>query len=84
MGFLLSSPLGLAPAWIAVAGAAAISLPALARRRTTPLKLAKAAEPGFLVFVVGLSVIVRAAVAVEILGDDALAECPSARLACDV
>ena len=33
MGFLLSSPLGLAPAWIAVAGAAAISLPALARRR---------------------------------------------------
>jgi arsenical pump membrane protein len=60
VGFLLSSPLGLDLAWIAAAGAAGISAPALANRTTTPLALAKAAEPAFLVFVLGLGVIVRA------------------------
>jgi arsenical pump membrane protein len=47
--------------WVAAAGATAISAPALARRGTTPLALALAAEPSFLVFVLGLGVIVRAA-----------------------
>jgi arsenical pump membrane protein len=60
-GFGLSSVLGIAPAWVAVAGAAAITAPALARRATTVPTLALAAEPSFLVFVLGLGVIVRAA-----------------------
>ena len=57
-GFALSSALGVAPVWVAAAGAAAITLPALARRATAPRALVRAAEPGFLVFVLGLGVIV--------------------------
>jgi arsenical pump membrane protein len=60
-GFALSSVLGIEPVWIAAAGAAAITALALARRITTPAQLARAAEPGFLVFVLGLGVIVQAA-----------------------
>jgi arsenical pump membrane protein len=60
-GFGLSSVLGIAPAWVAVAGAAAITAPAVVRRTTTVPTLALAAEPSFLVFVLGLGVIVRAA-----------------------
>jgi arsenical pump membrane protein len=61
VGFAASSALGIAPAWVAAAGAAAITAPALARRATTPRTLALAAEPSFLVFVLGLGVVVRAA-----------------------
>jgi arsenical pump membrane protein len=61
VGFAASSALGIAPAWVAAAGAAAITAPALARRATTPQALALAAEPSFLVFVLGLGVVVRAA-----------------------
>jgi arsenical pump membrane protein len=61
LGFALSSPLGVAPVWVAAAGAAAITAPALARRSTTPAALVRATEPGFLVFVLGLGVIVAAA-----------------------
>jgi arsenical pump membrane protein len=61
VGFAASSALGVAPAWVAAAGAAAITVPALARRATTPATLAQAAEPSFLVFVLGLGVVVRAA-----------------------
>ncbi len=62
-GFALSSPLGIEPVWVAAAGAAAISVPALASRAAggTAPALARAAEPGFLVFVLGLGVIVAAA-----------------------
>jgi arsenical pump membrane protein len=60
-GFALSSVLGIEPVWVAAAGAAAITIPALAHRTATPVALARAAEPGFLVFVLGLGVIVRAA-----------------------
>ena len=60
-GFALSSAAGIAPVWVAAAGALAISAPALARRATTPWGLALAAEPSFLIFVLGLGVIVRAA-----------------------
>jgi arsenical pump membrane protein len=60
-GFAASSALGVAPAWAAVAGAAAITAPALVRGATTPRALALAAEPSFLIFVLGLGVIVRAA-----------------------
>jgi arsenical pump membrane protein len=61
VGFAASSALGVAPAWVAAAGAAAITAPALARRATTPQALALAAEPSFLIFVLGLGVVVRAA-----------------------
>jgi arsenical pump membrane protein len=60
-GFAASSALAIAPAWVAAAGAAAITAPALARRATTPRALVLAAEPSFLVFVLGLGVVVRAA-----------------------
>ena len=60
-GFALSSVVGIAPVWFAAAGAAAITVPALARRTATPVALARAAEPGFLIFVLGLGVIVQAA-----------------------
>jgi arsenical pump membrane protein len=60
-GFALSSPLGVAPIWFAAAGAVALSVRGLAERTTTPLVLARAVEPGFLVFVLGLGVIVASA-----------------------
>jgi arsenical pump membrane protein len=60
-GFGLSSVLGVAPVWVAVAGAAAITAPALVRSATTARTLVLAAEPSFLIFVLGLGVIVRAA-----------------------
>lgn len=60
-GFALSSMVGIAPVWFAAAGAAAMTIPALVRRAATPVALARAAEPGFLIFVLGLGVIVQAA-----------------------
>lgn len=56
-GFLLSSLLGIAPVWIAAAGAVAIAL----RERPTPAELLRAADPLFLVFVLGLGVVVAGA-----------------------
>jgi arsenical pump membrane protein len=60
-GFALSSVLRLAPVWVAIAGAAAINVPALVARRANPLTLARTIEPGFLVFVLGLGVVVAGA-----------------------
>ncbi len=60
-GFALSSPLGIAPVWFAAAGATALTLPALLRSAATPPTVLRAAEPGFLVFVLGLGVIVAVA-----------------------
>jgi arsenical pump membrane protein len=60
-GFAASSAIGIEPVWVATAGAAVISAPALVRRATTPWTLALAAEPSFLLFVLGLGVVVRAA-----------------------
>src|SRR3954470_4425724 len=56
-GFALSSPVGLAPAWVAAPGAVAL---VVAERRPVGA-LVRAAEPPFLVFVLGLALIVRAA-----------------------
>jgi arsenical pump membrane protein len=61
VGFALSSVLGIAPVWVAAAGAVAITVPALASRTTSAMALARAVEPGFLLFVLGLGVIVAAA-----------------------
>src|SRR3954447_1534624 len=66
-GFALSSLVGLVPVWVAAAGgvgAAAAGGGAwarAARERRGPLALVRAADPPFLVFVLGLAVIVRAA-----------------------
>ena len=61
LGLLLSSLLGVPPLWIAAAGAAAITAPALVRRTAAPGAVIRALEPPFLVFVLGLGVIVAAA-----------------------
>lgn len=60
-GFAISSVVGVEPVWFAAAGAVAMTVPALVRRAATPVALARAAEPGFLIFVLGLGVIVQAA-----------------------
>src|SRR3954447_15803157 len=56
-GFALSSLLGIAPVWVAAAGALALG----ARERRSPRALWRAVEPPFLAFVLGLAVVVRAA-----------------------
>jgi arsenical pump membrane protein len=62
VGFAASSPIHIAPVWVAVAGAVLLNLPALRDGgRTVPPALIAAAEPGFLIFVLGLGVIVGAA-----------------------
>ncbi|HET9103479.1 MAG TPA: SLC13 family permease [Solirubrobacteraceae bacterium] len=60
-GFALSSAVAVDPIWVAIAGAAVINLPALVSRRTRPVALLGAVEPGFLSFVLGLGVIVATA-----------------------
>jgi arsenical pump membrane protein len=60
-GFLAGSLLGISPVWVAAAGAAAITVPALARRTATVGGLLRAIQPSFLLFVLGLGVIVAAA-----------------------
>jgi arsenical pump membrane protein len=57
VGFVLSSPLGIAPVWVAAAGALVLAL----RQRPRPQELVRAAEPMFLVFVLGLGVVVAGA-----------------------
>jgi len=57
VGFGAGSVIGVAPVWIASAGALTLAL----RERPRPRELALAAEPTFLVFVLGLGIVVRAA-----------------------
>ena len=57
VGFVLSSLIGIAPVWIATAGAVVM----VVRERPAPLEVVRAAEPTFLVFVLALGVVVRAA-----------------------
>ncbi len=60
--FFVGSAFGIAPAWIAVGGAAVVAAVALTRRQATPNALFRAAAPAFLLFVVALAVVVQAAV----------------------
>jgi arsenical pump membrane protein len=71
-GFAVSSVVAIEPVWIAAAGAVVMTVPAVAagersgdartaRGSSTPLRLVRAVEPGFLVFVLALGVIVQAA-----------------------
>jgi arsenical pump membrane protein len=57
LGFGLSGLAGIAPVWVAVAAAVVITL----HGRPAPVELVRAAEPGFLAFVLGLGVIVATA-----------------------
>ncbi len=57
VGFCLSSLAGIAPLWVAVAGALVLAV----RVRTTPVDVVRAASPEFVAFVLGLGVIVAAA-----------------------
>ena len=59
--FFLGSLAHIAPSAIAAAGAGVLAIAALARKRTTPTTLVRAASPGFLVFVAALGVVVAAA-----------------------
>jgi arsenical pump membrane protein len=61
-GFVVASAAGASPAWSALAGAVVLAGRALARRRTTPLGLLRAADLPFAVFVLGLGIVVAAVV----------------------
>ena len=57
-GFVIASVLGAPPAWAAGVGAAVLGTRALARRRTSPVALLRAANLPFAVFVLALGVVV--------------------------
>jgi arsenical pump membrane protein len=59
-GFAGASAAGVNPAWAAFAGAAVLAARALARRKVAPVALAKAADLPFLLFVLGLGIVVMA------------------------
>ncbi|MEV0689066.1 SLC13 family permease [Streptomyces sp. NPDC050388] len=61
-GFVLTSALGVNPAWAAFAGAVVLAVRALAQRRTGPTALVRAVAVPFLVFVLALGIVVRAVV----------------------
>ncbi len=62
-GFVVSSAVGVNPAWAALAGAAVLAGRALARRETSPVRLARSADVPFLLFVLCLGIVVAAVVA---------------------
>jgi arsenical pump membrane protein len=59
-GFAATSLAGINPAWAAAAGAAVLAVRALARRRTTPADIWRAAGVPFLAFVLALGIVVAA------------------------
>ncbi|WP_097240493.1 arsenic transporter [Streptomyces sp. 1331.2] len=61
-GFVLTSVIGVDPAWAALAGALALAGRALVQRRTTPLAIVRSAAVPFLAFVLALGIVVRAVV----------------------
>jgi arsenical pump membrane protein len=62
VGFAVTSPAGINPAWAALAGALVLAGRALLRRRTTARALVGAAAPLFCLFVLALGVVVKAVV----------------------
>ncbi|WP_340385081.1 SLC13 family permease [Streptomyces sp. SS7] len=61
-GFVITSVVGIDPAWAAAAGAAVLAGRALVRRRTTPAAIVRAAAVPFCAFVLALGIVVRAVV----------------------
>lgn len=58
IGFLVTSLLGLTPAWAALAGATVLAIRALARGHETPMGIVRAANVPFLLGVVALGILV--------------------------
>ncbi|HEY7360996.1 MAG TPA: SLC13 family permease, partial [Streptosporangiaceae bacterium] len=61
-GFVAASAAGVNPAWAAFAGAAVLAVRALAQRRTTVTGIGRSAAVPFLLFVLGLGIVVQAVV----------------------
>jgi arsenical pump membrane protein len=57
-GFVVTSLAGINPAWAAAAGAAALAARGLARGQTSAVAIWRAADVAFLIFVLGLAVVV--------------------------
>jgi arsenical pump membrane protein len=68
VGFGVGSSLGVAPVWVATAGAAVLAVRRVVLRRTTIGHVVRSTAPSFCLFVLGLAVVVRAA------SDDGLAD----------
>jgi arsenical pump membrane protein len=59
-GFAAAQSVGVAPAWVALAGAAVLAVRSLRHRHTTVAEIARSANLWFLVFVLALGVVVQA------------------------
>jgi arsenical pump membrane protein len=59
-GFAVAQPLGVHPAWVAVAGSAALAVPLLRQRRVGVGTLVREANPAFCAFVFALGIVVLA------------------------
>ena len=59
-GFAVASAAGVNPAWAACAGAAVLAVRALSRRAVSPGAVLRAADLPFLLFVLGLGIVVKA------------------------
>ncbi|MGO9156292.1 SLC13 family permease [Mycobacterium sp.] len=59
-GFAVSESVGVAPAWVALAGASVLAVRSLRRRHTSVTEIARSVNVSFLVFVLALGVIVQA------------------------
>lgn len=59
-GFAVGESVGVAPAWVAVVGAAVLAVRSLSRRHTSVTDIARSVHVSFLVFVLALGVVVQA------------------------
>jgi arsenical pump membrane protein len=59
-GFAVCQSVGVAPAWVAAAGALALAVRSLSRRHTSVVEILRSAQVSFLVFVLALGVVVQA------------------------
>jgi arsenical pump membrane protein len=71
-GFVITSAVGVNPAWAAAAGALILAAHAAMRRKTTVAVVLRAADAPFLIFVLALAMVVRAVIDNGL--DDALRE----------
>jgi arsenical pump membrane protein len=60
VGFTVAQSVGIAPAWVALAGACVLAARSLRRGHTTVMEIARSASVSFLVFVLALGVVVQA------------------------
>ncbi|OBI94972.1 arsenic transporter [Mycobacterium alsense] len=59
-GFAVAQSVGVAPAWVALAGASVLAVRSLSRGHTSVADIARSAHVSFLVFVLALGIVVRA------------------------